>query len=199
MQVQLSLWDAVDVIRIELRTQGGKLLVRKLFNRDQLPAGDRYSDEIEFETPVSPATAFLIVGMDDTSGKPLAVSSVRIDLLSSGVARSASEEWQAKGIDIQLPAFESEIEGGTLDVSGLTRLDPDSPLKVQVIDEETGKIVGQRLAKIDDTGKGPLYPFSAQTPYQVRQRTNARLVVFRDQAPDGLILYLASLPVILNP
>lgn len=198
LEVQFAPGEAGQRIRIELYGQDGILLVRKLFERQRLPASGLYADKLEFESAASPRAAFLVVALDNPAGIPLAASAVDIDLLVAGNPRLRQAGSQAEAIVIQDPAPQAKVAGGLLSISGMTSLDPASPLKVQVIDP-AGKVLGQRLAKIEQDQAGPFRPFAAQVPYQVDDETNAWVIVFRDLPPGGQILFLASQPVQLKP
>jgi hypothetical protein len=197
LEVQFALGQAGRYVFLDLRAANGTLLARKLLDRQRMPLGEIYQDRLDFETALSPAAAYLIVRVESDTGVPLAVSSVEIELQAVGAARLLPGDWWAKAIDIQIPASQAELSGGLIELSGLTRLDPVAPLKVQVLDL-AGKVLGQRLAGID-ASSGPLFPFTAQISYQVQQPTDALLVVYRDLPESGELLYLASQPVVLNP
>jgi hypothetical protein len=198
LELKFALGEAGRYISLDLRAADGTLLARKLLDRQRMPPGEVYQDRLDFETAISPAAAYLIVQVESEAGVPLAVSSAKIELLAAGTARLLPGDWQAKAIDIQLPALQAKLQGGLLELSGLTRLDPAAPLKAQVLDL-AGKVLGQRLAGIDSSSGGPFFPFAAQISYQVQQPTDALLVVYRDLPESGELLYLASQPVVLNP
>lgn len=198
LELQFALGKMSRFISLDLRAEDGTLLARKLMDRRRMPPGEIYQDHLDFETGFSSAAAYLIVRVESEAGVPLVVNSVKIELLSAGTARLLPGDWQAKAIDIQLPAPQAELHGGLIELSGLTRLDPAAPLKAQVLDL-AGKVLGQRLAGIDGSNSGPFFPFTAQISYQVQQPTDALLVVYRDLPESGELLYLASQPLVLNP
>lgn len=198
LELKFALGEAGRYIFLDLRAADGMLLARKLLDRQRMPPGEIYQDHLDFEIALSPTAAYIIVRVESDAGLPLAVNSVKIELLAAGTAWLLPGDWQAKAIDIQLPAPQAELHGGLIELSGLTRLDPAAPLKAQVLDP-AGKVIGQRLAGIDGSNSGPFYPFTAQIPYQVQQPTNALLVVYRDLPESGELLFLASQPLVLKP
>jgi hypothetical protein len=199
LEIQLDPDEGSKILRIELRGEDGTLLVRKLIDMKIVKAsGGNLVDPIDFEIPGESQNGLLIVQVEQTADLPLAINSVDLVLLSSGLARIPPPSWQFKAIDIQQPAPGIEGREGMITISGLTRLDATKPLKVQLI-AQNGKIVGQRLAGVGASPDDVVRPFSTQVPYKVDQRTNAWVVVFRDDGPNGEITHLASLPIVLNP
>lgn len=200
---QLDLSD--NLIRIELRRPDGVLLARKLLAGSSLITEDGLlSDQIEFEIAEPTGRAWLIVivepkrKIENQPLSPLAVNSSELWLSSTGPARLLPPAWQAKAIDIQQPASGASITGGVLSVSGLTRLAADQPLKVQLVDQN-GKLIGQRLAGIQDTDQAGFKNFSTEIAYKIHQPIPAWVVVFRDDPQAGVVIHLASQPVLLNP
>ena len=199
LDLQFILGEGGKIIRIELWNNAGILLYRKIILRHQLPSpGDQYKGQIDFEIPDDYQDAFITIAVEDNPGMSLAVNTTRIRLLSSGTQQLMPEAWQPRVIDIQQPAFNASISGGMVDVSGLTRLDAENPLKVQLLDP-AGKVIGQRLAEIDEQPGAEFNPFHAQLAYKISQPGPARLIVFRSSPQSGETQYLASQKVVLKP
>ncbi len=205
LEINFQLDPATALVRIELRRPDGVLLARKLLDGSRLdPPGDLLIDALEFEIAEPTSRAWLIVAVEPkrkTENQPvypLAVNSADLTLSSTGPARLAPPSWQAKTIDIQQPAAEASISGGILQVSGLTNLDPDQPLKVQIVDQN-GKLISQRLAGIHGAAQDEFKEYSTEIAYQIRQPVLARVVVFRDDPETGIVLHLANQPVQLRP
>jgi hypothetical protein len=199
VQAQFTSEETVNSIRIELHGEDGKLLVRKVIDPARLyPLDAPFTDLIEFEIAAQSLDGWLIVGLDDAPDYPLAVNSLPLVLLSSGIARINPATWQAKSIDIQQPGPSAESSDGIISVAGLTSLEIDQLLKVQLL-APGGKVIGQSLAEIGGKSTDQFKPFTAQLAYNVEERTAARLIVFSELGETGVILHLASLPVFVSP
>jgi hypothetical protein len=199
LELQLAPGSEGKLLRIELRGEDGTLLMRKIIDLKLLEAtGYELVDQIDFEIPGPSRKGLLIVQIEQSATFPLAINSANLVFLSSGEAQITPPSWQPKAIDIQQPAPGGEGSDGMITIAGLVHLDTAQPLKVQLI-SESGKVVGQRLAGVSGSSSDSFRPFIAQVPYQVDQRTQSRVIVYRDDGPNGEITHLASLPVVLNP
>lgn len=199
LNIQLVPVEGSKILRIELRGEDGTLLVRKIIELKLAEAiGNAFVDQLNFEIPGSSQKGLFIVQVVGAANLPLAINSANLVLLSSGAARITPSSWQPKAIDIQQPNTGVEGRDGMITVSGLTRLDAAQPLKVQLV-TLNGKVVGQRLAGVGGSPGDRFRPFTVQVPYKVDQRTQCRVVVYRDDGPNGEITHLASLSIVLNP
>jgi hypothetical protein len=199
LNIQLVPVEGNKILRIELRGEDGTLLVRKIIELKLAEAiGNAFVDQLNFEIPGSSQKGLFIVQVVGAANLPLAINSANLVLLSSGAARITPSSWQPKAIDIQQPNTGVEGRDGMITVSGLTRLDAAQPLKVQLV-TLNGKVVGQRLAGVGGSPGDRFRPFTVQVPYKVDQRTQCRVVVYRDDGPNGEITHLASLSIVLNP
>ncbi len=199
LNVQFAMDGAGKILRIGLYSEDGKLLVRKVFDWKRVTAlGGSLHDLIDFEIPNPSQNGLLNIQVEDTLGLLLAVNSTSLVLRSSGVPQINPPEWQAKVIDIQQPAPNAQINGGMLAVSGLTSLEIDQVLKVQLLSLD-GKVLGQRLAGIRGSPEDEFKVFTSQVPYITEQGVPARLIVFYDDSQFGQTTHLTSLPVTLNP
>lgn len=197
LETNLSAPETARLLRLELYSKEGMLLVRKVIDWQVIKqsSGD-YQDQIDFGIAADSLEGWLILRIEDHPDSPLAVNSTRLTLLSEGDPLIYQLGWQTKWIDIQRPGIMAEVEGGILEVSGLTRLEADKPLKIQIVDPQ-GRVIGQRLAGISKMGE--FSPFSVEVPYKVGEQTNAKVLVYRDDGPNGVITHLASQLVVLKP
>lgn len=187
------------IFRIEMRDHAGTLLYRRLLFREQLPSpGDQFDGQIDFEIGADARDVFVTVSAEDIPGQPIAVNTINLRLLSSGSERHLPTSWQPAALEIRQPATGADLSGGLIDVAGLVRLVGNDSLRVQIVDE-SGKVVGQRLARVEVHSANDAAAFSAQVSYKVSQITPARVVVFQTDPQTGLIQYLASIPVSLEP
>jgi hypothetical protein len=196
---QLSFDGSVNSIRIELHAQDGALLVRKVIEpaRLGLPGKDLV-ESMAYEIDLKPVNGWIVIGMDEAPDYPVAVNAVPIQLLPTGKAQITPPTWQAKTIDIQTPGAGVAISDGLIRIAGLTSLEAGQPLKIQLL-APGGKVIGQSLAVIGGNPTDEFKPFSANLSYAVETQTAARLVVFSELGQTGVVLHLASLPILVSP
>jgi hypothetical protein len=199
LEYHLSEGRAVS-LRIELYGADGRLLARQV-RRAPTSTAKRAaagSATMEFEIHGQSENARLVVLAADSHGKPLAVSSVDLLLLAEGRSKIAPQDDHQPAIVILEPVYGSTLSSGTLRVAGIARTDPAEPLHVELRTRE-GKLLAQRLAKLDARNAAGDAPFSTELVYKVAQPTPARLVVFADGAPMTAFTHLSSLDITLAP
>jgi len=199
IEVQFASGRAGNSIRIELYGKDGRLLARKLLASKGLALpGDTLTVQIEYEISAESENGWLVIGVDEAPGVPAAVNSTTLTLLSSGPAVFNPSTWQAKWIDIQEPVYGAHSSNGLLTVSGLTRQNAANPLKLRLI-SSGGRIISQAVAKIYDSPGAEFMDFTAQMVFNVKQPTQAWVVVYTDSNPAEVVTHLASLLVTLTP
>jgi len=187
------------IVRIELWGEDGRLLSRYMRTFDTVPwKSARIGFELEFEISGVAEEGRLVINVEDPFGRLIDVNSVNLILLSEGVTDLNPPTAMLQKIIIQDPAPQALIQGGKLIVSGRALPNLDQPLKLMLISEE-GKVLGQRLAKVEFPEPGNYGTFVAEVPYTVTGLTPALLIVYEDGGKISQIAHLASLPVILAP
>lgn len=188
------------VVRIELYGEDGRLLGRYLRTYQTIPwEVAKIGIPLEFEIHAAAEAGRLVISVEDSFGRLVAVNSVNLILLSTGMAEvnPATALWQR--ITIEEPAPKTLIQGGKLIVSG--RALPNNPaqqLRVLLIGED-GRILGQRLAGVEFLTPGDYGTYIAEVPYQVSDITSALLVIYEEGEPISDIAHLSSIPVLLTP
>ena len=186
-------------VSLELFGEDGRLLVREIKAFDT-PPNARVNLLADLEFGISAAAEFgrLVISTLDEFGRPSALNSVDIILLSLGEEdiNPSSAEFQA--ISIEQPAPKSLIQGGTVLVSGRARTDPDQPLFLELIDE-AGKTIGQRQARLADVDANGYGSFAAEVPYSAAGFTPVRLVVYEKGGSASPIRHLTSVEFNLSP
>ncbi len=186
--------------RLELLGEDGRLLYRRVWAQPGQPGTPQpLKLLINFEIPEAQEPGRLVLSLLDSQGRFQAVDSV--DVLLSTVAPE-SQQAALENPDrliIQSPEPGSQVNGGTVLVSGQIQGSADLPLKVLLLAED-GRVVGQRLAAtqlIDE--KAGTWQFLAEVPFKVRERTPVRLQVIQSGEPLSEIKLLASVLVDLSP
>jgi hypothetical protein len=187
------------IVRIELYGEDGRLLSRYMKTFDTVPwKSARIGFEMDFEISGAAEEGRLVINVEDPFGRLIDVNSVNLILLSKGVTDLNPPTAMLQKIIIHEPAPQALIQGGKLIVSGRALPNLDQPLKLMVVSEE-GKVLGQRLAKVEFTEPGNYGTFVAEVPYTVTGLTPALLIVYEDGGKISQIAHLASLQVILAP
>ncbi len=188
------------VLRIELFGEDGRLLARYLRTFQNIPwQAARVDVNLDFEISGAGELGRLVVSLEDVYGRLIDVNSVNLILLSSGQTELNPATALQQRLVIQEPTPKALIQGGKLIVSGRALPNrPDQPLRVMIISEE-GRILGQRLARVNVTIPGDYGVFIAEVPYTVTDLTSALLVVFEEGEPISDIAYLSSIEVMLAP
>lgn len=153
---------------------------------------------IEFEIPTYTELARLEISVTDEFGRPKALNSIDLILLSEGVPmRNYAEELQDE-VAIQYPLINSMVQGNTLLVSGLVKTRSEKPLELQLIDE-TNTIIGSTDAAVlipEDSAYGL---FAGEIHYTISKSTWVRLVIRVPGARIPGIAYIKTMEILLNP
>jgi hypothetical protein len=188
------------VVRIDLYGEDGRLLARHLRTFNTVPwEVAKLGVSLEFEIHAAAEAGRLLVSVEDSFGRLIAVNSVNLILLSAGMSeiKPATALWQR--LIIQEPVPKTLIQGGKLLISGRALLNnPAQQLRVMLIGED-GRILGQRLAGVNVIIPGDYGTYLTDVPYQVSDITPALLVVYEEGEPVTDIAHLSSIPVILTP
>jgi hypothetical protein len=154
---------------------------------------------IEFE--IDPGTiqaARLEISTTDEFGRPKALNSIQLILLTEGdPLRNYAESLKEKVV-IQYPLDNTLIQGDTLLLSGLVKARSEKPLSVELIDE-AGQVIGEGEAAVLLQGEGDYGFFATQVHYDVAEPTWARLVI---RVPDARIpgtAYIKTRELLLYP
>lgn len=188
------------VIRIELFGEDGRLLARHLRSFQNVPwDAARVDVNLEFGISAAGEAGRLVVSVEDPFGRLIDVNSVNVILLSHGETELNPATALLQKLIIQQPAEKELVLGGRLIASGRALLNqPDQPLRAMLVNE-SGKILGQRLARAEAKFPGDYGDFTVEVPYSVAELTPARLVIYEEGEPISDIAHLASVEVILAP
>lgn len=184
------------VFRVELIGEDGRLLARKVLTYPGISVN--LNTELEFGIPTAAETARLQIRTEDAYGRPLALGSVEIVLLSQGTAEITPAGQQYQRIAILEPRPQSAVQGGTLFIWGKAMPNRENALLIELITRE-GKVVGQRLAGLTPLPGEAYQHFEAQVPYTVSEATVVRVVITeRDSRIPGAT-HITTMEILLNP
>lgn len=186
-------------IRIELLGEDGRLLVRQILNYGQESGLVFISQDLEFEIASAAETARLVISTYDTFGRLAWMQSVDVVLLSLGDTDLNPPGSDQEPVIIKEPLPNKLIQGGTLQLEGLSRLSDESPLLIELI-AATGKVVGYRQAAIQFDPEGGYMPFNVEIPYTVEASTWVRVTV-KQNSPNRIpgLVYATSFEILLSP
>ena len=189
----------VGPLRVELYGENGRLLARQVKTNEVNP--QTWADigfRINFEISAAAEVGRLVLRVDDAFGRPMAVNSVNLILLKTGVNDLNPSDALYQKIVIQQPPRNALIQGGIVLVAGLARPNTQRPLHIELITED-GRVVGARLAGVNLPADGGYGSFAVEVPYTVAQATPVRLVVYEDGEGISDMVHLSSVEVLLSP
>lgn len=186
-------------VTIELLGEDGRLLVRQLiYLNENLGRKAGLVAEIHFEIPGVAELARLQISIEDAFGRPKALTSVDLLLLSAGAPDPNPPGDHLEAVVIKDPLPGALVQGGRLILSGLARPTNDPVLIVELITEK-GKVVGTRLVEVPAGPANVHRPFIVEVPYTVSEPTWARLSIRARGSRIPGNAYLTSLEVYLSP
>ncbi len=181
---------------LELLGEDGRLLYREV-RRHQIYLTDGvYTNiKIPFETRAAAELGRLQVSTFDAFGRPIAINSVHLLLMSIGAEEINFTNTEYARASFYSPSDGSEVYGGTLYLSGEYQPFNDRPIRLELI-SEAGKILGARILNVE---AGIRAPFETSIPYDVDEATPARLILRQaDEKFEGTV-FLHSELLVLYP
>ncbi len=187
---------AREQFQVELLGEDGRLLAREILRREvYLNEGAYINIDIPFETRAAAERGRLQISTKDKFGRSLEITSVHILLLSVGANDINPGDNEYARSSFFYPQPEDDVYGGVLPVIGEIQPFNDSPVILELVNEE-GKILGLRTINMI-AGEHDI--FETTIPYNVDEATSARLTIRQaDKGYSGAV-YLHSQIVILNP
>ena len=186
-------------IQLELFGEDGRLMYRKVFRYHVPPATlvNLFKD-IDFEIAGVAETARFVVTTFDSHGRVDALVAEDLILMAEGDSDINPPGDLLSNLVIQQPEPKQLIQGGKVIVSGLVRTTSDNPLLVELIDE-SGRVVGSRLAAISPSEEGGHRLFAAEVPYQVQKATWVRVTVTERGTRLPGAVYVTTTEALLSP
>lgn len=186
-------------IYLELIGEDGRMISQDTL-RFGMADGLRFGivPEVKFEIGSVAETGRLQLRTENTHGQTIALTSIKVILLSLGDPELNAGSTSLEPYVIQTPHTDAEISGGILAVKGLVRPVNDSPILVELrSDDDTLLGSTQFTAEIPEGSLNTA--FNVALPYSVTARTHA-LLVFKQEGDriPGLVA-LTSTALWLNP
>lgn len=189
------------LLHIDLVGEDARLITsQRLDYRYSLGRRILISPKIDFSISAVAETSRLVLYTEDKFTRKIALSSVDLILLSVGDNEINPPLSLQEPYLIRSPKAEQVISGGKLMLVGLARPVNDTPLLVELIDEQNRLLGSEKLQVRFPSGDLSHTPFTLEVPYTVSESTPARLSI--RQESNGRIpgtVALASLLVTLEP
>jgi hypothetical protein len=185
---------------VELLGEDRRVLFREVKNVRTVPAGSwvPLKMAVDYEISAAAEAGRLQIYVADQNKRTTALSSIPLILLSIGDDDIYPPQDRRSPIVIQSPRKKALIQGGTVQVSGLVRGDPDQPLMVRLILPD-GSEAGARLANVTPPEQGAYSAFEVEVPYTVSKAVRALLTVSQGEAGINDVVQLTSVEVMLSP
>ena len=165
-------------IYLELIGEDGRIITQlSLDNRALINRSIWISPSVNFKISAVAETARLLIYVNDKYGRKIAISSTDLLLLSIG-----SEEINPPAIVdepylIRYPKPGQTIQGGTLVITGLVNPVNDSPVIIELIDQQNNVVGSVKIVIPPPSGDISHTPFSVGVPYTVSGPTDVRLTM----------------------
>lgn len=154
---------------------------------------------IEFEIPDgSMEAARLEISTTDEFGRPKAMNSIELILMSQGESMRNYAESLKEKVVIQYPLDNTLVQGETLLLSGLVKAPSEDPLSVELI-TETGEIIGSNEAAVLLSEESDYALFAAEVHYDITEPTWVRLVISVPAARIPGTAYIKTRELLLYP
>jgi len=186
-------------VTVELLGEDGRLLVRQIVTlNENLGRKAGLAIDLPFEIPGISELGRLQIITADAFGRPKAIMSVDVILLSSGTADLNIVTDFLAHLMIKEPQEGALVQGGTLIVSGVARPTTDQAFLAELIAED-GRVVGMRLFAPASGPENDHRPFFVEIPYTVTEPSRVRLVIRErsDRIPGTI--YLVSMEILISP
>ena len=190
---------AAGKVTVELLGEDGRLLARQIVVlNENLGRKAGLALDLAFEIPGISELGRLQIITADEWGRPTAISSVDVILLSTGISDLNIVTDFLAHVMIKEPQAGDLIQGGILVVTGVARPTLDQSFLVELIAED-GKVVGMRLFDAEAGDINDHRPFLVEIPYTVTEPTRVLLVIRErsDRIPGTI--YLVSMEITVSP
>ena len=190
---------ALGKVTVELLGEDGRLLARQIVTlSENLGRKAGLVVDLPFEIPGVSELGRLQIATTDTFGRPKALASVDVILLSAGDADLNIVTDFLAHVMIKDPKEGDLIQGGTLVISGMARPTTDQSFLAEMVTEE-GNVVGMRLFDVADGPENEHRPFLVEIPFSVSEPSRVRLIIHErtDRIPGTI--YLLSMEILISP
>lgn len=154
--------------------------------------------DIVFEIQAMSELGRLEISVMDEFGRPRAMNSVDLILLSTGTSKRNYAGDLLEEVVINYPTSNFMVQGDLLLVSGLVRTRSEEPISIEIIDE-TGTVIGSADAAVLLTEDSDHGIFAGEIEYTVTSPTWVRLVVSVSGERIPGIVYIKTIEVLIGP
>jgi hypothetical protein len=184
--------------RIELIGEDGTELYRKVFKTfSNIGYYTRVAEKVDFEIKGAAEIGRLQISTLDNKGRLQAFNSVRVLLQAVGENEFTPPLALQERVLLRYPKTRSEISGGNLPVTGEFLPANDMPIVLELIDAD-GHVMGSRILQLGPAD-GKYQQFTTSLPYQISEKTQARLVIRQSDDRIEGYAYLYSLKLTIGP
>jgi hypothetical protein len=187
-------------LSIELIGEDGRVIASEVINHGK-DDGVRFwmAPDLPFEIDAVAETARLQVSNQDAYGRAIGRASVDLILLSVGRNEINPPAIDQEPYLIRRPDEDDVVKGGILTLEALARPVNDSPLIIELIDENNETLASKSVTV--DPPSGPLShtPFRVEIPYKVSGTTPVRLVIRQEGSRIPGTVALVSQKIVLEP
>jgi len=189
------------LIYIDVIGEDGRMIVSQILDfRTYDSLSFFISPEIPFEIKSAAELARIVVYVIDQFGQKIHLVSVEVILIQLGDSDLTVNEIEFEPYMVKSPGEGALISGGVLLVEGSARLVADSPLLVDLINQE-GVVVGTGETQVSPPSQTSSHmPFQVVVPYSVSGRTRVRMTL-RQESTSRIpgTVWLSSTVIFLDP
>jgi len=212
MQVHVAVAAVKNTkVYIALFGEDGKLLDDQLVSLALPSSGEYVFAKFPFEIRAAAEIGIIQVTTRDSSGVLMALNTVRVLLVSSGVSQiNPPGNNIYERVALETPAIHATVTGGVLTVKGVYVPFNSQPLILELVDENGKSLNASRVLELQNSGSQTI---NTTIPYKVDGETPAYLVIHQqdDLLKDAVQLssqypvpwlgpaYVYTQPIILQP
>lgn len=190
--------DFVGDTHIELIGEDGRQLFAKNFRTFATEGTTKVTQAVDFKIPGTAEVARLQVSTFDKVGHMLALSSVRVLLLSIGENQFTPAFPSLEHVLLRTPKWGDEISGGTIRIEGEIQPVNQKPIIVELIDQ-AGHLLSSQVLAIKQNNDA-YQPFNISIPYHVEaSKVVSRIIIRQDDDRIGGVAYFYSREIMLSP
>jgi hypothetical protein len=186
------------LVRVSLTDRSGTVIARKLLRLDT--SGNTFSNlstDLLFEIPGDASEGLLSISLLDVYGRPVALRSASITLLSSGEPRIESPSQNSDWLTITQPQPGEDLSGGEVHVTGMVTPLVERPVFFELITDSGGQI-GTKQLQVISTEEA--FSFDVSIPYGfITERRDVRLVIRQNETKFEENIILDSVLIFLSP
>ncbi len=195
MEVRMSVEAGKNTeVYVALYAEDGSLLDDQLFNLLIPSSGEYVFTKFPFEIRAAAEIGILQVTTRDSTGVLMALNTVRVLLLSSGVSQiNPPGNNIYERVALETPSPQATTSGGVLTVKGVYSPFNSQPLVLELVDVDGKSLNASRVLTITDSNSQTI---NTTIPYKADSPTPAYLVIHQqDDVLKDAVLFSHQYPV----